>query len=56
MYKCFVCNEEVEKNDEYEWFGHDGDKIHKKCKPNLDKAYDFINNMSNKQFKKFLLG
>ena len=32
MYKCFVCEKEVKDNEEFEWFGLDGDKIHKKCK------------------------
>ena len=44
----------VKYNDEYEWFGCDGDRIHKKCKPNLNKAYDAINNMSDSEFRKYI--
>ena len=50
MGNCFVCGKTVKYNDEYEWFGCDGDRIHKKCKPNLNKAYDAINNMSDSEF------
>lgn len=47
---------EILRCDEFEWFGLDGDKIHKKCKPNLDDACDFINNMTDEEFEKYLLG
>ena len=30
MGTCFVCGKTVKDNDEYEWFGCDGDRIHKK--------------------------
>lgn len=46
MYKCFVCEKEVKDNEEFEWFGLDGDKIHKKCKPNVEKKMGIINNMT----------
>ena len=45
MYKCFVCEKEVKDNEEFEWFGLDGDKIHKKCKPNVEKKIEIIDNM-----------
>ena len=56
MGTCFVCGKIVKDSDEYEWFGYDGDRIHKKCKPNLNKAYDAINNMSNSEFNKYMKG
>ena len=56
MYTCFVCGKPVTEDDEFEWFGLDGDKIHKKCKPNVDEAWDFINNMTDEEFEKYLLG
>ena len=56
VYTCFVCGKPVTEDDEFEWFGLDGDKIHKKCKPNLDDACEFINNMTDKEFEKYLLG
>lgn len=33
MGTCFVCGKIVKDSDEYEWFGYDGDRIHKKRKP-----------------------
>lgn len=56
MGTCFVCGEKVKDSDDYEWFGFDGDKIHKKCEPNLNKAYDAINNMSDYAFIKYMKG
>lgn len=51
---CFVCGQTVNEYGDYEWFGMDGDKIHKKCKPNLNKATDLINNMSDEQFSQWI--
>ena len=56
MYKCFVCEKEVKDNEEFEWFGLDGDKIHKKCKPNVEKKIEIIDNMSDKEFGDYLTG
>ena len=56
MGTCFVCGKTVKYNDEYEWFGCDGDRIHKKCKPNLNKAYDAINNMGDSEFNEYIRG
>ena len=56
MCKCFVCGKEVKYNDEFEWHGCDGDKIHLRCKPNLDRAYSMINNMSDNEFRKYISG
>lgn len=56
MYRCFVCGKEVTEDDEYIWHGLDGDKIHKKCEPDLQKACDFINDLSDEEFTKYLLG
>lgn len=56
MYICFVCDKEVKYTDEFEWFGLDGDKIHKKCKCNVDKKMSLIENMSDNEFKNYLLG
>ena len=54
--KCFVCGKIVKDNDEVEWHGCDGDKIHASCKPNLDRAYGMINNMSDVEFSKYIRG
>lgn len=56
MYTCCICGKEVKDTDEFVWFGVDGDKIHKKCEVNKDKFYDKINNMTDKEFKDYLLG
>ena len=56
MRKCFVCGKIVKDNDEFEGHGCDGDKIHASCKPNLDRAYGMINNMSDVEFSKYIRG
>ena len=56
MRKCFVCGKIVKDNDEFEWHGCDGDKIHASCKPNLDRAYDMFNNMNDNEFIKYIRG
>ena len=56
MRTCFVCGKIVKDSDDYEWFGCDGDRIHKKCKPNLNKSYNAINNMSDYEFTKYMKG
>lgn len=42
--------------EEFIWHGLDGDKIHKRCEKDLQKAYDRINNMSDEEFSRYLLG
>lgn len=56
MYRCFVCEKEVKDNEEFEWFGLDGEKIHKKCEPNIGKKMLAIDNMSDTQFSDYLTG
>jgi hypothetical protein len=56
MYICFVCGKTVTEDDEFIWHGLDGDKIHKRCEKNLQNAYDCINNMTDEEFNKYLLG
>ena len=56
MQICFVCGELVTEDDEYVWFGCDGDKVHKKCEKYIDQACERINNMTNEEFTKYLLG
>ena len=56
MGKCFVCGKEVKYDEDSELFGCDGDRIHKRCKPNLNKAYDRINNMSDMEFSDYIRG
>lgn len=47
---CIVCDKEVTDMDDYDFFGMDGDRIHTKCKPNLQKKLSMIDNMSGKVF------
>lgn len=53
---CFVCGKPITEDEESVFFGCDGDKIHKKCERNVEKAQDFINNMTDEEFHKYLLG
>lgn len=53
---CFVCGKPITEDDEFVWHGLDGDKIHKRCEKNLQNAYDSIDNMTNEEFRKYLLG
>lgn len=49
--KCTYCRKEInEYKEEYELFGCDGDFIHKKCKPLINKEMDRLATMSNKEF------
>ena len=52
----YVSLKIVKDNDEFEWHGCDGDKIHASCKPNLDRAYDMFNNMNDNEFIKYIRG
>ena len=53
---CFVCDKPVKDTDDFEWFGLDGDKIHKRCKPFVEKKMDKINYMNDEEFHKYLMG
>lgn len=53
---CIVCNRPVKDTEKFIWHGYDGDKIHEDCEKNLQKAYDYINNMTNEEFAKYLTG
>jgi hypothetical protein len=55
MHKCFVCGKQVTEKDEFIWFGLDGEKIHKNCEKNVQKAFDKINNMTDDEFSEYLL-
>ena len=52
--KCCHCHKEINGED-YELFGMDGDFIHKKCKPAIEKEMDKIVNFSNEEFKNWLI-
>lgn len=56
VHTCLICGKPVTENDEFEWHGYDGDKVHKKCEQNYDKHCTYINNMSDGEFEKYLLG
>lgn len=55
--RCFVCDEVIDIDiDDVTPFGYDGDFIHTKCKKNVNKAKDRLNNMSDKEFADYLQG
>lgn len=54
MYKCFGCGKEVYDLDDYELFGCDGDRIHKQCIEKANHKMDYISNMSDDQFLKYI--
>lgn len=56
MDKCFVCDRLIMMGEEFIWHGCDGDKIHKRCEKDLQKFYDRINNMTDEEFSRYLLG
>lgn len=53
---CFVCKNVIFDDEPKELFSCDGDFIHKKCAKDKDEAINFINNMTDEQFEKYLLG
>lgn len=55
-YRCFVCEKEVKDNEEFEWFGLDGSKIHKRCKSGVDRKCGIINNMGDDEFAEWIKG
>jgi hypothetical protein len=56
MYICFVCDKPVKEDEEFIWHGLDGEKIHKRCEKDAQKAYDRINNMTSEEFCRYLTG
>lgn len=56
MSKCLVCGNEVKDNEEFEWHGLDGDKVHKKCKSKLEDHYNKIDNMPDEEFGRWIMG
>ena len=54
MHLCFVCGKKVKSDDDYEWFGLDGDMIHTRCKPYIGVKMSEINNMTDEQFYKYI--
>lgn len=53
---CFVCDKEINELDDKIPFGLDGDCIHAKCKHGVDAKCSKIDNMSNSEFTRWLLG
>lgn len=56
VYKCFVCGKEVKDGEKFEWFGLDGSKVHKKCKPLIGKKMDIFDSMSDEEFYRYMKG
>lgn len=55
MSKCSFCCKTITDYDEAELFGLDGDFIHKKCKPEIEKEMDGVVKISNKQFYDWMM-
>lgn len=55
-YICFVCGKPVFEDDDFIWHGVDGDKIHRACEKKHQQACDWINNMSDAEFKQYIIG
>lgn len=53
---CLVCGNKINGYDDSEWYGLDGDRIHIKCKPNVDKAIESLISMSDSEFEKYMKG
>ena len=54
--KCCYCNKELKHSDNYEPFGCDGDFIHVKCLPQMEKYMNKINSMSDDDFIRWIQG
>ena len=54
--KCIVCGNRIEEGEDAILFGVDGDFMHKKCQPMWERYIDKIDNMSDAEFRKYLLG
>lgn len=53
---CIVCGNRIEEGEDMILLGMDGDFMHKRCQPMWEKFKDKINNMSDDEFYKYLLG
>ena len=56
MMECIVCGSRIEEGENIILLGMDGDFMHKRCQPMWEKFKDRINNMSDNEFHKYLLG
>lgn len=50
---CFHCKQEI-KNGELEWFGLDGDAIHKSCRPLIYQDMNRLASMSDYEFYNYM--
>ena len=54
--ECIVCGNRIEEGEDMMLLGVDGDFMHKKCKPMWEKFKNRINNLSDVEFREYLLG
>ena len=52
--KCILCGKEITSTDKYVLFGIEGDFAHVQCNNNKEKYYDKIDNMTDKEFVKYM--
>ena len=53
---CIVCGNRIEDGEDVMLLGMDGDFMHKKCQPMREEFKNRIDNMSDIEFHKYLLG
>ena len=54
--KCIVCGNRIEEGEDMMLLGMDGDFMHKRCQLMWEKFKNRINNMSDAEFCKYVLG
>ncbi|MBO8161085.1 MAG: hypothetical protein H0Z24_05565 [Thermosipho sp. (in: Bacteria)] len=53
--KCVYCGKEIKQfSEDYELFGCDGDFIHTKCRPKIEKEMDRVLKMTDKEFYEWI--
>lgn len=57
MSKCVYCNKEIdiEWDKDFDFFGMDGDVIHKKCVKDNSRKMDAMLYMTEEEFEKHIL-
>lgn len=54
--KCIVCGNIIDECEDKILVDIDGDFMHNRCQPMWENFKDRINNMSDAEFNKYLLG
>lgn len=54
--KCIYCDKKIKYDEPHRPLGLDGDFIHTECIPKWEKQCERINNMTDSEFKDWLVG